>query len=227
VRKRSILALIIASSMISVLSLDTVTYAASGDSLILGRHNATSQGTALERYGDGPALILQTRKSSPPLRVDSSQKVVGLNADQIDGLDAAALQMKAVTYNILGTGDFARVRYARIPAPPGTYLVSLRLNLAGAFNSLDVVRCELGYGSERTWAAKMVTFAQARDASGDHEAVVSGSDVFTIPPLDSATMSLACRSQYSTEFDFYEGSRIVLVPLASEKVVDITSGSQQ
>ncbi len=74
-----------------VVGLDYVSYAATGQSMVLGKANEASKVTALKRTTSGPALKLTVKPGSAPLAVNSSKKVAKLNADRLDGLDAAAL----------------------------------------------------------------------------------------------------------------------------------------
>jgi hypothetical protein len=55
------------------------------------RSNAARTLTLINTRDDGTALELRVEPGSPPLRTNSSAKVHNLNADQVDGLSAAAL----------------------------------------------------------------------------------------------------------------------------------------
>lgn len=91
------LATLLAAAML-VVCVDYATFAANGDSLILGKLNHASATTTLSRHGVGPALRLDTTSDSAPLAVTSTEKVNRLNADAVDGRDAATLTSNAVTY---------------------------------------------------------------------------------------------------------------------------------
>jgi hypothetical protein len=70
-------------------------YAATGGNFVLGHSNAANQATALKNTGSGPALKLTTGDgATAPLAVSNGTKVAKLNADQVDGLSAAAFQRK-------------------------------------------------------------------------------------------------------------------------------------
>jgi hypothetical protein len=60
---------------------------ADGKQFLLGRTNLATAITTLVKQGVGPALSLKV-DSGPPLAVNSSAKVDGLNADAMDGLDS-------------------------------------------------------------------------------------------------------------------------------------------
>ncbi len=80
------------------------TLAGSGAALRLGRVNKINAPTQLRGSTSKPLLQLQNKKGVPlallarpgvaPLTVNSKTKVTNLNADRLDGLDGAALQMR-------------------------------------------------------------------------------------------------------------------------------------
>ncbi|MCW2851149.1 MAG: hypothetical protein JWM84_813 [Nocardioides sp.] len=114
-----------------VLGFDLATYASNGDSLLLGRLNKAGKVTTIKRTSGGPVLALKGRRTAPPMTVSSSRKVARLNADLVDGLDAAALQTRATTYP-LATGPASDFLRWDLPLAPGTYLVSWSAQLAGS-----------------------------------------------------------------------------------------------
>jgi hypothetical protein len=63
---------------------------ANGKPFILGKMNTASAVSKLVKSGVGPALQLNVG-SGPPLGVNSSTKVANLNADKVDGQEAATL----------------------------------------------------------------------------------------------------------------------------------------
>jgi hypothetical protein len=71
-----------------VVSLDYVSYAATGDSFLLGKPNAASTTTSLTRTTNGPVLALNSQAGQPPLTVNRPVKAPNLNADLLDGLDS-------------------------------------------------------------------------------------------------------------------------------------------
>ncbi len=86
------------------IALTGVGYAATGGSLILGRHNTASRGTALSskagpsltltNTGGKPAASFHVLSGKPPFAVNSNTKVRGLNADLLDGIDSSAFQRR-------------------------------------------------------------------------------------------------------------------------------------
>ena len=103
-------------------------YAAAGHPLLLGAHNHAAATTTVTTRGRAPALTLHTSRKAPPLAVSSGRLVKHLNADRVDGLDAADLGSRAITYRLPAgpTGDCLRL------PPPGTYLVTVSVTLAAA-----------------------------------------------------------------------------------------------
>jgi hypothetical protein len=102
---KSVLTTLTAAALI-VVGLDYVSFAATGNSFILGRNNTTDATTRLVKRGPGPALVLKSRgNSEPSLRVTSRARVGNLNADLVDGLHASNLASRAVTYRVGRPGD--------------------------------------------------------------------------------------------------------------------------
>ena len=85
---------------------DVSSYAATGDSLILGRINHAGRTTTLSTHGDAPALRLKT-SDGPPLAVSSSAKVAHLNADKVDGRNAAALGVSVHEFRLPESQGFS------------------------------------------------------------------------------------------------------------------------
>jgi uncharacterized protein YjbI with pentapeptide repeats len=89
---------VIGASTVLVLGFDSLTYAATGSSLILGSLNKSHRVTTVQNTGSGPALRLVTKSSaSPPFVTNSRGKVANLNADQLDGLSAPQIRRRSVT----------------------------------------------------------------------------------------------------------------------------------
>src|SRR6266496_6237427 len=88
-------ALIAAAGLIGA---NGVAYAATGNALILGHKNSANAATTIHRTTHGPALQLEAPAGSAPLAVNRPVKVARLNADLVDGKDAAQLQTRAIRY---------------------------------------------------------------------------------------------------------------------------------
>ncbi len=70
-----------------------VGYASNGHAFLLGQNNRETA-TATLRNTNGPALRMVAPAGSAPFRVNSSTRVDGLDADQLDGLDSSTFQQK-------------------------------------------------------------------------------------------------------------------------------------
>jgi hypothetical protein len=125
-RGRTVPVLLATAALVGAANLGA--YAATGHPLLLGGQNHAATTTTVTTSGRAPALTLHTSKKAPPLAVSSDKRVKHLNADRVDGLDAADLGSRAITYRLPNgpTGDSLRL------PPPGTYLMSVSVTLAAA-----------------------------------------------------------------------------------------------
>jgi hypothetical protein len=121
-----ILPVLIAAALL-VGGANVAAYAATGGSFILGHTNQEGQPSTLQNLGDGPALKLQTKSSSPPLAVSSGRKVVKLNADRLDGLDSTSLLTRAVVYTVPFVPTTKQFTVNLPGLPKGVYLASYSL----------------------------------------------------------------------------------------------------
>jgi hypothetical protein len=122
----------------------SVSYAAGSKTVQLGKANKSAKATTLQAK-KGPALVLKTKKSSPPLKVTSKKRVAKLNADKVDGLDAAQLSPATTTYTFgeagnRGVGD----NFTVDGVGPGTYRVDVNASLAPAGPESTIGFCGLG-----------------------------------------------------------------------------------
>jgi hypothetical protein len=122
---KSIVAALAAAGLL-VVAVDGATYAAAGDSLLLGRVNKADHATTIERTDRGPALRLDTRSSKDaPLRTNGTGKVVHLNADRVDGMHGKALASHAVTFKAGKRGQtISPAGIWSTPVKPGLYQVT-------------------------------------------------------------------------------------------------------
>jgi hypothetical protein len=121
-------------------SVDYVSYATTGKSLLLGKANSANKTTSIANTGTGPALTLTTKSSaSAPFATNAKGKVANLNADRVDGLTAtqviAAAQQPVTEFRDSATTHASDATYVIGKLPRGTYLVSfsgiVRLTQAG------------------------------------------------------------------------------------------------
>jgi hypothetical protein len=114
-------------------------YAANGHPLLLGHANRETHTAVVNNLGRGPALGLETSKESPPLQVSSSKVVKNLNADAVDGQQAASLMTSATEFHI--PGDGVTTAYKLVGLKPGHYIFTANFGLAatstGAFCLLE------------------------------------------------------------------------------------------
>jgi hypothetical protein len=123
----------IAAAGLLIVGVDSATFAATGDSLILGHVNKASQPTVLTKTGgSGPALKLNSGSAgSPALAVNSKARVAKLNADMVDGKSAnQLLQTKNVghVYKTAATGGTGQTTFNIPNFPAGAYLVTYTTN---------------------------------------------------------------------------------------------------
>ena len=187
-----------------LVSVDYVSFAATGQSVILGRVNKADDVTKVVRTTPGPALQLRTRPGTPPLKVNRTAKVAKLNADRLDGLDSSdfaknsvvtAFEPAACQSATVGT-TFAKVldlgtftKYA-----DDTYL---RLDVAGRYN----VDAQDGNGT--TFEVRVDDMPTS---IGGASLVVSSSAFVQVPlaavfdnlPAGEHTVSIWARSQSGT-----------------------------
>jgi hypothetical protein len=78
-----------AGALVAVVLTPGSAVAATAKSVLLGRTNKATTTTTI-RNSKGTPLALTAKKGSAPLRVSSSTKVTGLNADQLDGLSSSS-----------------------------------------------------------------------------------------------------------------------------------------
>ncbi len=118
----------LAAAAVLVGGADLASYAATGHPLVLGKANSAVGTTSLKNLGRGPALSLNSAKSSPPLVVNSSKLVKHLNANKVGGLTAGQLNPPQLTVKIgsaLATLSNAQ-HLRKIPSPAGLYQIDIR-----------------------------------------------------------------------------------------------------
>jgi hypothetical protein len=137
-----------------VVGIDAVSYAATGDALILGHSNNAGQSTTVSNTGSGPVLKLHASAGQPALSVNTNNKITNLNADYVDGQSASQLQStRSLVYSIEGTFNSGTTFNIAAPAA-GDYLVNYSLWMGGTFASSSTPThgyCELFYPSSSTF----------------------------------------------------------------------------
>jgi hypothetical protein len=93
-----------AGALVAVVLTPGSAVAATAKSVLLGRTNKTTTTTTISN-SKGTPLALTAKKGSAPLKVSSSTKVSGLNADQLDGLSSSSFaRSTGRTGIVLGAG---------------------------------------------------------------------------------------------------------------------------
>jgi len=78
--------------MLALVGVDAATYAATGDSLLLGRVNEADGLTTLRNTGTGATLrLVSSGPNRPNLDLSSAARIYNMNADLLDGMDASQL----------------------------------------------------------------------------------------------------------------------------------------
>jgi hypothetical protein len=179
---------VIAGAAALALAASTVTYAATGDSLIGGHRNAAGKTTTLRNTGIGPALSLRSKGDAPSLAVSSKAVVKRLNASMVGGKTAAALSSNAVTY--LGGGRGSQVGDTYVfTIKPGIYQVSLMAIVDGFDAPFEgFVQCFVGAAdTPSAYVGSTAPFSTA------YSAIASGSNVVRIRPGKTETI-MGCSS---------------------------------
>lgn len=170
-----------------VLALDYATFAATGGSLILGRANSADRPTVVTNTGTGPAVSLRARSSQPPLAVSNGNRVARLNADKVDGRDAAALANTIRRYRMPAGPTFydSNARF-RLPAVPvGYYQATLNTSVVANGNTL--VQCVLVVGS-RSYGGQLTPY------TGGFFAIMSVSSLVRVAS-PTERIAVACAAQ--------------------------------
>jgi hypothetical protein len=215
----------VATAGLLVVAADYVSFAATGDSLVLGRFNIAKSPTTLTNQGDGPVLRLNSPgEENPPLAVNSSRKVLHLNADALDGMDAKALSTRVLTY----AGGHRREVFSdgfaifSTPLEPGVYQTSFR---AGLFPRLPAgstgaeVICAIAdltnFGGPNT----KVFAAQSAFAPGNTGAPVFLSGTETVRITDQLRPAMVCLTIQTGNdpipFQFFAPMKASFVQVAS------------
>jgi hypothetical protein len=202
---------LVLSAALLVLGFDLATYAATGDSMIVGKANKASKATVLKRTTGGAVLSLKAKKNSPPLSVNSTTRVKNLNADLLDGYSSDELPASATTVRLALAADSAGPSW-NVAMPDGTYLVNWDAYL-DLVDSSSKVLCGFTVGTDFI----ATTF---RASEGSFVATLNGSGVITFGP--STTEQFFCNVPGQVEaFAGSEGIELTFQQLASNPVVDL------
>jgi len=77
---------------------NSVSLAATGQGLVLGKGNTAKSATGIQRTTTGPVLSLKNKRATDaPFAVNGRGRVINLNADRLDGLDSTAFARATTT----------------------------------------------------------------------------------------------------------------------------------
>lgn len=130
---------------------DVSTYAATGDSLVLGRINHADRTTTLTTSGTTPALRLRTG-DAPPLAVSSQAMVPRLNSDKVDGRNAKSLGVGVREYGLPDSPEFSTSYSHDVPDLKfgESYLLTYAITVTFADDATpSPVRCAIGGSGPR------------------------------------------------------------------------------
>ena len=118
-KRTQILPLVLAMLLL-VLGFDYATFAATGDSLILGKSNKATKTTKIQRTTAGPVVTLRAKKAgNPPFATNGKGKVKNLNADKLDGVDSSTLGVRPLVFT-KSSGSYLSPRSSRwVASRPG------------------------------------------------------------------------------------------------------------
>lgn len=126
---------VLGAATILVLAANTVAFAATGGKFFLGKSNFANKQTTLTRTTNGPVLKLNAKQATgAPLAVRGTGKVVGLNADRVDGVDSTTMLTTGYVFTkhvAIGTSSTT----LDIPLPTGNYTLGYSAYLIGAQNT--------------------------------------------------------------------------------------------
>jgi hypothetical protein len=203
---RSQIVATMSAAALLVVGFDYTTYAVTGDSLLLGRTNHADSTTTLERSGGGPALSLKTSgQKSPSLRVSSPARVPRLNADLLDGRDAAALAARAVSYRAGVRGDvIAGAGFWSVDVEPGVYQVSftafLMPDAVTPGSTVDVI---CGVADLNTIGPNTTVYtADSATYSNQFPNLMSGAD--TVRIRKGAAPGIVCTTSTASNFTLFK-----------------------
>lgn len=98
---------VVGAAAVLVVGIDAVSFAATGNGLILGHSNTAKKTTTLRNTGSGAALNLVTKKStSAPFTTNAKGQVANLNASMLDGQTAGQIAAQSVSQ---GQGHYALI----------------------------------------------------------------------------------------------------------------------
>lgn len=186
--------------LLLIIGLDGIAYAATGQSVILGKVNKANKTTTVERTNAGAPLTLKAQAGSPPLAVTTGQVVANLNADRVDGKHASDLGVRTLGYrSAVNETGVSAINVVAQDVPAGTYLANYDTWLYTAANTQGWC-----------WLAGPAGLAGFAESGGNSSGFfpVNGTGVLQVPA--TADVTLHCEFTQSTNVSSYDLARINL-----------------
>jgi hypothetical protein len=191
----------VAAAAVLVGGANLASYAANGHPLLLGHANSASGTTSLKNLGRGPALNLNTAKTSPPLVVNSGKLVKHLNAAKVGGKSPSQLSPGVWRFKVGKAGQALTPNGEHLftfTLPKGTYQMQISgfLTSSVAADTFDCVTADLNkvlaMDESGLWAIHQATFDTL--AGG----VVDAADVETVTHANKVVYGCETNSDTGT-----------------------------
>ncbi len=190
-----------AIAMMLVVSVDYLAFAATGQSLLLGRSNSANKATAITRTTSGPALQLNVKNGTgAPMKVNSKGRIGKLNADYVDGKHATDLGVRTTVYsynvNVVGGSSFT---FSLPSVPAGSYLATMDGWIYGPSASTLICYLRVGGSDDRLqqWFPSV---------TGNTYFPVSTSGVVTAPTTTNLIVRCSGNSGTWTDYNDFQVS---------------------
>ena len=194
----------LAAAIVLVGGLNVAAYAATGGHFLLGRSNTAGKTSVLKNTGNGPALALKAKPGKPALSVNTGKKVTRLNADKVDGKNAADLETRPLAFSVPLAAPTNHLQ-VYVDLPPGAYHVEYAL-----LANMSVSGARLDCWFNATFEGSTDRFAYSYSGSGSNWATPTASAVV----LSSGTQDwLECYSSSGVVNNVGYTSQIVATPI--------------
>lgn len=153
----------LAIGLVLIMGLDYVSYAATGQALILGQLNKSGATTTVQNTGTGPAATFKVKNTTgAPIAVNGTGKVAKLNADFVDGRSASDLAPLAFGYvSLTGTLQGGRgVVTTSYDAAASSYLITIADTsyIADRFATVVTTSCNAVTGRTTAFEGNLVVY---------------------------------------------------------------------
>lgn len=197
---------VIGAVTVLVLAGNTVAMAANGHGFLLGQSNSATKVTTLNRTTAGAALGVHTKSSTDaPLTVNGSGRVTHLNADKVDGADAATLRTHSYVFTrTIPVDQGVDQLTMALPVPAGSYLVDYSAFL---INATGNTWCQVQQSAPATGKLNVGT---SQFTVGASTPGLTGSGVVT--KTSDGSLTLLCGSGHAFSANGTSPIQVVLTP---------------